>query len=127
DLVLLILDETLQPLIGDALEGFRTAIGQLKPGDNEDYRLGWLRKADPALAITRLRICDPAMRSGHFLVSLVDRLTNHALDAMAEAQVLAKTEAGLEDYESPVAEEIRNVRDTIRGNAHDAGWMVSEE
>lgn len=127
DLVLLILDETLAPLIDDALEAFKAAVAQAKPGDNYDYTITQLQKADPAKAITRLRICDPAMGSGHFLVSLVDRLTNHALDAIAEAQALVRARFPDLDYESPVAEEIRKVRGTIRGNAQDSGWTVSEE
>lgn len=127
DLVLLILDETLAPLIDDALAAFKAALAQAKPGDNADYTLTQLQKADPAKAITRLRICDPAMGSGHFLVSLVDRLTNHALDAIAEAQALVKERFPELDYESPVSEEIRKVRGTIRGNAQDSGWTVSEE
>jgi hypothetical protein len=127
DLVLLILDETLQPLIDDALDGFKAALAQAKASDNDDYTLTQLQKADPAKAITRLRICDPAMGSGHFLVSLVDRLTNHTLDAIAEAQVLVKARFPELDYESPVAEEVRKVRGTIRGNAQDSGWTVSEE
>ncbi len=127
DLVLLILDETLQPLIDDALDAFKAALAQAKASDNDDYTLTQLQKADPAKAITRLRICDPAMGSGHFLVSLVDRLTNHTLDAIAEAQVLVKARFPDLDYESPVAEEIRKVRGTIRGNAQDANWTVSEE
>lgn len=126
ELVLLILDETLAPLIDDALEGFKTALAALKPKDSEDYRIAQLQKADPARAITRLKVCDPAMGSGHFLVSLVDRLTNYALDAIEEARALARDVAAL-DYESPVSEEIRKVRATIRHNADDAGWSVSEE
>jgi hypothetical protein len=126
DLVLLILDETLAPLIDDAMVAFRAALKALKPGDSEDYRITQLQKADPARAIARLRICDPAMGSGHFLVNLVDRLTNHTLDAMAEAAAMARDIAKL-DYESPVAEEIRKVRATIRHNAEDARWSVSEE
>ncbi|BCA59297.1 Eco57I restriction-modification methylase domain-containing protein [Sphingomonas sp. HMP6] len=126
DLVLLILDETLEPLITDALTAFKAELGRLKAADSEDYRIAQLQKVDPAKAITRLRICDPAMGSGHFLVSLVDRLTNHTLDAIDEARTLARDTAGL-DYESPVAEEIRKVRATIRHNAEDARWTVSEE
>jgi len=126
DLVLLILDETLEPLITDALEGFKAALASLAPDASEDDKIDALRAADPAHAITRLRICDPAMGSGHFLVSLVDRLTNHALAAIAEATALAAQEAGLE-YESPVSEEIRKVRATIRTNAQKANWTVSEE
>ena len=126
DLVLLILDETLEPLISDAHEGFDRAMASLKPSDSEDYKLTQLQKADPAKAITRLRVCDPAMGSGHFLVSLVDRLTNHALDAMAEAAALVQDNLGLE-YESPVAAEVREVRGTIRHNAQDQNWTVAEE
>jgi hypothetical protein len=126
DLVLLILDETLEPLIADALQAFKVALGQVKPGDSDDYNITELKKADPAKAITRLRICDPAMGSGHFLVSLVDRLTNHALDAIAESAAMARDVAGLE-YESPVAEEIRTIRGTIRHNAREANWSVTEE
>lgn len=126
DLVLLILDETLAPLIDDAHKAFRERLASLKPGDSEDYKFTELQKVDPAKAITRLRVCDPAMGSGHFLVSLVDRLTNHALNAVAEAAALAMQEHGLE-YESPVSEEVRKVRATIRGNAEGAGWTVAEE
>jgi hypothetical protein len=127
DLVLLIIDETLQPLIADAMAAFEAELARLKPKDSEDYRIAQLQKVDPARAIVRLRICDPAMGSGHFLVSLVDRLTNHALDAMAEAAVMAQGAVGDLDYESPVAEDIRKIRATIRHNAEDAGWSVSEE
>lgn len=127
DLVLLILDETLQPLIDDAMQAFTVALDQAKASDNEEYTITQLQKVDPAKAITRLRVCDPAMGSGHFLVSLVDRMTNHTLDALAEAQVMVKGRFPELDYESPVAEEIRKVRATIRGNAQDSGWTVSEE
>lgn len=127
DLVLLIIDETLEPLIADAMAAFEAELNRLKPKDSEDYRIAQLQKVDPARAIVRLRICDPAMGSGHFLVSLVDRLTNHTLDAMAEAAVMAQGAVGDLDYESPVAEDIRKIRATIRHNAEDAGWSVSEE
>lgn len=126
DLVLLILDETLEPLITDAMTAFETALAGLNAKDSEDYRITQLQKADPAKAITRLRICDPAMGSGHFLVSLVDRLTDHTLVAIGNAAAMAAQVAGL-DYESPVAEDIRKIRGTIRHNAQDANWSVSEE
>jgi len=126
DLVLLILDETLEPLITDAMSAFETALASRDKKRPVDQQLIRLQKHDPAKAITSLRVCDPAMGSGHFLVSLVDRLTNHALDAIAEAAVLA-TEAGLPDYESPVAEDIRKIRGTIQHNAEEANWTVADE
>lgn len=127
DLVLLILDDTLEPLITDAMNGFIAALGRAKASDSDEYIVDNLQKVDPAKAITRLRVCDPAMGSGHFLVSLVDRLTKHTLDALAEAVALVRVRFPDLDYESPVAEEIRKIRSTIRNNAQDKDWSVSEE
>ncbi|MEA3040720.1 MAG: hypothetical protein QOC65_209 [Sphingomonadales bacterium] len=122
ELVGLILDETLEPLIADRLEAFRTALDRLRPKDAEDYRRRELRAADPATAILSLRVCDPAMGSGHFLVSLVDTLADHVLDAMAEAASLG---ADL-DYTSPLADKIEDIRATILNNARAANWAIDE-
>ena len=78
-----------QGLIEERLDAFRSTLSNLKPQDSLDYRIADLADVDPAEAILKLRICDPAMGSGHFLVSLVDTLADHVLDAMAEAAVLA--------------------------------------
>ncbi|HZG10179.1 MAG TPA: hypothetical protein VEZ70_14485 [Allosphingosinicella sp.] len=122
ELVGLILDETLEPLIAERLEAFRAALGKLNPKDSEDYRRRELGVADPAGAILSLKVCDPAMGSGHFLVSLVDTLADHVLDAMAEAAVLA---ADL-DYVSPLAAKIEEIRTTILRNARAAHWAIDE-
>jgi len=52
---------------------------------NADTRLAELTPLDPATRLLELKICDPAMGSGHFLVSLVDWLTDRVLEAMADA------------------------------------------
>ena len=78
---------------------------------------------DPAEAILSLRICDPAMGSGHFLVSLVDTLADNVLAAMAEAAALG---ARLH-YASPLARRIEEIRDTILRNAYTAKWNIDEE
>lgn len=126
ELVLLIIDQTLEPLIADAHAAFRDVLLGLRSGDSEASKIRALEAADPAKAITRLRVCDPAMGSGHFLVSLVDRLTNHALEAIAQAQVDA-TDAGVEGYQSPVAAEIEQIRSTIWSNAQEKRWAIAEE
>lgn len=123
ELVGLILDETLAPLIKERLDGFRAALDKLDPKDAEDYRRGLLRAADPASAILSLRVCDPAMGSGHFLVSLVDTLADHVLEAMAEGAVLG---ADLH-YTSPVADKIEEIRTTIQRNAREANWTIDPE
>lgn len=126
ELVLLIIDQTLEPLIDDAHTAFRRAIATLQPAESEASKLRSLEAADPAKAITRLRVCDPAMGSGHFLVSLVDRLTNHALEAIAQAQVEA-SQAGIAAYQSPVAVEVEQIRSTIWANAQEKRWAIVEE
>lgn len=123
ELVGLILDETLEPLITERLEAFRAALGTLDPRDAEDYQRRTLRDADPANAILSLRVCDPAMGSGHFLVSLVDTLADHVLEAMAEGAVLG---ADLH-YTSPLADKIEEIRTTIQRNAREANWTIDPE
>ena len=121
-LVGLILTETLEPLLAERLAAFRTALACLNPKDAEDYRRRSLREVDPAAAILRLTVCDPAMGSGHFLVSLVDVLADRVLDALAEAEATA---AGLA-YTSPVTTQIEDTRATILANARDGGWSIDE-
>lgn len=123
ELVGLILDETLEPLIAERREAFRSALAALNPKDGEALQRRNLRDADPAEAILSLRVCDPAMGSGHFLVSLVDTLADHVLDAMAEAAALG-VEAG---YTSPLADKIEDIRATILKNARAANWTIDEE
>jgi len=43
-------------------------------------RLRALQALDPAEQILDLKVCDPAMGSGHFLVSLVDYLADQVLE-----------------------------------------------
>ncbi|KIC55951.1 restriction endonuclease [Brevundimonas nasdae] len=123
ELVGLILDETLEPLIAERREAFRSALAALNPNDGEGLQRRTLRDADPAEAILSLRVCDPAMGSGHFLVSLVDTLADHVLDAMAEAAALG----GEVGYVSPLADKIEDIRATILKNARAANWTIDEE
>lgn len=123
ELVGLILGETLEPLIAERRDAFQTALDTLDPKDSEDYRRRVLRDVDPANAILSLRICAPAMGSGHFLVSLVDMLADQVLDAMAEAAAL-----GVDlHYTSPLADKIEDIRATILKNARTANWTIDEE
>ncbi len=52
----------------------------------ESAALGMLKGIDPAEKLLELKICDPAMGSGHFLVSLVDYLADQVITAMADAK-----------------------------------------
>ena len=77
-----------------------------------------LARLDPAEKILELRVCDPAMGSGHFLVNLVDWLADRTIEAMAEAEALS------EGYASPLAGRIEAIRETILANAEAEGWAI---
>ena len=72
-----------------------------------------------------LRICDPAMGSGHFLVNLVDWLADKTLAAIAEAEQLG----GLVGcpYRSPVLSNIEQTRADIIRQATKHKWPFELE
>jgi hypothetical protein len=121
DLVRLIIRETIAPLVAQRMESFRARAEELARGRQpEDYRLGALKRLDPAEKLLELKICDPAMGSGHFLVSLVDYLADQVITAMAEAEAIVSWG----DYSSPLGSRIETIRNTILGNAEERGWTV---
>lgn len=122
EIVGLILDETLEPLIAERRDAFHKALDTLDPSEGDDAQRHILAEADPAQAILSLRVCDPAMGSGHFLVSLVDTLADHVLEAIAEAAALGREI----DYVSPLSAEIEKIRATILRNARAANWTIDE-
>ena len=77
-----------------------------------------IRTLDPATALLDLKVCDPAMGSGHFLVSLVDLMADQVIGAIAEAEMDAPQAWG--DYVSPLTERIDTIRDTIVGQCRAA-------
>ena len=124
DLVGLILRETIEPLVQTRLDTFNTKAAELRGSRlAEDRKLGILKRIDPAEKFLELKICDPAMGSGHFLVSLVDYLSDQVITAMAEAE--ATVEWG--DYISPLSERIDTIRNTILSNAEERGWTIDVE
>jgi hypothetical protein len=123
-LVQLIIAQAVGPVLEERRSAFQDKARLLASDRRKvDLRLADLRRFDPADAFMRLRICDPAMGSGHFLVSLVDYLAGETLAAMAEAS------AGIiwADYRSPLAERIATIRGHIREEADRHGWEVKEE
>ena len=118
DLVGLIIKETIDPLIEQRLSAFKDEAEKLRANPNNEDSLSRLKQYDPAENILDLKICDPAMGSGHFLVNLVDHLADHVITALAEAETL------WEGYISPLAERIDSIRNTITANAEDSKWAV---
>jgi hypothetical protein len=121
DLVGLIIRETVAPLVAQRMDAFRARADELAAGSQpEGQRLGMLKRLDPAEKLLELKICDPAMGSGHFLVSLVDFLADQVITAMAEAEAIVSWG----EYISPLSERIEVIRHTIHGNAEERGWTV---
>ncbi len=77
ELVDLIVDRTLKPLAEERLAAFENKATELK-GDRRSRaeRHAELRRLDPAEAVLDLKVLDPAMGSGHFLVTAVDFLSD---------------------------------------------------
>ena len=122
ELVSLIIEETIGPLVRFRLDAFAAEAARLRksrrPGP---VRLDELKRLDPAMKLLELKVCDPAMGSGHFLVGFVDYLADRVIASMAEA------EAAMEGYVSPLVEDIDTVRDTVLGNAGERGWTIQPE
>lgn len=134
DLVRLILRESVGLLASERIDAFTKQLSRwrkktsLNPGE-------WdvLDKLDPASTILELKVCDPAMGSGHFLVALVDDLADRVLEAAtsAEAEVAAQAwaahlaEAG-RPWRSPLVQRLAGIRQTIQTAARQHGWAVTE-
>ena len=111
DLVGLVIEEAVGPLVEARRQAFREAT-------DKGAGAAALVRLDPAEKILELRVCDPAMGSGHFLVNLADWLADRTIEAMAEAEAIS------EGYASPLAGRIEDIRRTILANAEAEGWAI---
>ncbi|MEX0758277.1 MAG: Eco57I restriction-modification methylase domain-containing protein [Tistlia sp.] len=119
--VQLIIAKAVGPLLDERMEAFRARADALR-GDTraKARRLEELRAVDAATRMLEIKVCDPAMGSGHFLVSLIDYLGDRILAAVDEAQDL------FPGYESPLVATVAGIRDGILGRAGADGWTVEE-
>ena len=127
ELVRLIIERTVGPLVDEKLEAFRAKAETVKASqERNEIRLQDLAQADPASEILKLKVCDPAMGSGHFLVDLIDFLSLRVFRATVEAVGIA-TEAGLEGYRSPVLARAEETRRRIEALGREQGWRLRPE
>ena len=119
DLVGLIVEETIGPLVKSRMDDFVAEARRVpEAGPARGRAIAGLQEHDPAENLLGLKVCDPAMGSGHFLVNLVDYLADRVIAAMAEAEV------EVEGYVSPLADRIQAIRERIGANAAERGWTV---
>ena len=128
EVVRLILRRAVGPLLAERRQVFAdraTALaGDRRP---KSERLALLQPLDPATSFVALRVCDPAMGSGHFLVSLVDYLADEVLTAIGEAPTLVAWADEAAPYRSPLMTRIESLRAEIRRSADANNWTVPDE
>ena len=121
DLVGLVIRETVGPLVRARMDAFHERVSRSEAdGSIDDGKMEEFEAIDPAERVLDLKICDPAMGSGHFLVNLSDYLADRVIEAMAEA------EAAIEGYASPLNKRIEEIRATIKANAEAGRWRVDD-
>ncbi len=122
DLVGLIVQETVEPLVQARLDTFTDTVAKYAQSRVSDgFKRKELKRVDPAERLLELKICDPAMGSGPFLVGLVDYLADRVIAAMAEA------EAVTDGYVSPLTNRIDDIRTRILTNAQEHDWTIDRE
>ena len=123
ELVDLIVDRTLQPLVEERKTAFKEKAAELKSDRRpQAERAAELRRLDPAAAVLDLKLLDPAMGSGHFLVTAVDFLA----DTIAElVEYVPAVPAWLPDpYVSPLVERVESIRQDILKRAAESDWVM---
>lgn len=123
-LVQLIVELTVGPLVRERLDIFKQradALASERRGRRE--RVAELAVCDPAAALLDLRIVDPAMGSGHFLVNLVDYLADQTLAVTEDAAEAVRWA----EYRSPLLTRIQAIRGRIEAEARQHGWLLRPE
>ena len=124
-LVDLIVERTLTPLLEERKTAFQAKAAALQSDTRAKAdRIAELRRLDPAAAALNLKVLDPAMGSGHFLVTAVDYLSDAILELVEYAPTAAPW---LESaYTSPLVERVAAIRENILARAHAANWVIDE-
>ena len=125
ELVDLIIGQTLKPLAEERLRAFEDKAKELKSDSRPTaQRCAELQKLDPAVAVLELKVLDPAMGSGHFLVSAVDFLSDYISDLL---EYTAEAPDWLDGgYESPLVARIASIRDDIVKRAAESQWIMDQ-
>ena len=125
ELVDLIVDRTLKPLVEERLSTFEKRASELgRDRRPRAERLAELATMDPAEAALDLKILDPAMGSGHFLVTAVDFLSDWIAERAESVPDLPEWMKG--EYVSPLVERVEAIRRDIVQRARESDWALDE-
>ena len=125
ELVQLIIEQALGPLVAERAERF-AALSQSLASDTRPLaaRRRDLEAADPAQACLLLKVLDPAMGSGHFLVAALDYLTEQIDRLLAPAPELTAWLPDAAPYRSPLQARIENIRAELQRQSDHGGWKL---
>ena len=125
ELVDLIVDRTLKPLVEQRLKAFEEKAARLKSDRRpKAHRKAELLRLDPAVAVLSLKVLDPAMGSGHFLVTAVDFLSDYIAELIEYVPVVPEWLDG--DYVSPLVKRVAAIRREILRRAQESDWVLDE-
>ena len=125
ELVDLIVDRTLKPLAEERLAAFAEKAAELAADPRpRAERYTELLNMDPAEAVLDLKVLDPAMGSGHFLVTAVDFLSDYIAEMVEHAPGVPEWLDG--EYVSPLVERVAVIRQDIAQRAQAANWVMDQ-
>ncbi len=125
ELVDLIVDRTLKPLAEERLKAFEDRAAALKIDRRpKSKRRADLQQRDPAEAVLDLKVLDPAMGSGHFLVTAVDYLSDYIAELIEYVPAVPEwLDSG---YVSPLVGRVETIRSEIIRRARESNWVLDE-
>ena len=125
ELVDLIVERTLKPLAEERLQAFEDKAAALKSDRrSKQERREELEQLDPAEAVLDLKVLDPAMGSGHFLVTAVDFLSDYIAELIERVPEVPEWLDG--EYSSPLVGRVAAIREDIRKRADESNWVLDE-
>ncbi len=125
ELVDLIVERTLKPLAEERLKAFEDKAAELKSQRrSKAERKAELLKLDPAEAVLNLKVLDPAMGSGHFLVTAVDFLSDYVAELIEYVPAVPQWRDA--EYVSPLVKRVATIRKEILQRAKEADWVMDE-
>ena len=125
ELVDLIVERTLKPLAEERLQAFEDKAAELKSNRrSKQERREELEQLDPAEAVLDLKVLDPAMGSGHFLVTAVDFLSDYIAELIERVPEIPEWLDG--EYASPLVGRVASIREDIRKRANESNWVLDE-
>lgn len=125
NIVKYLVKRTIEPLISKKIETFIKWIEQVKSIEyNNEKRTKKLKEKDPAIAILELKLLDPAIGSGHFLLEIVNYISDRLEEIINTYS--GKKYFGEYYYISPIIKILGETRDKLIEKCKKEKYSVDE-